>query len=411
MNAHPRVATYGYFGMGNIGNEGSIAAFLAYLRAAHPESGVRCFAADPDAVRRDHQVDATQLMTLRAADHRRLGTSRLAKALSRIWDIPRTFVMMRAVDVLVVPGTGVFETSLIAQPWGEPYWLFLAVLSCRLRNRAVLLLSIGAEYTGHPVIRRLNNQVNRMSTYCSFRDAQSREAIRAMGGSDEPGEVVADLAFALETPTTAPIRSKRIVIGVMAYDGDPRSHDRPRHLRQEYGDKMTRLVGLLLDDGYAVTLTGGAEIDRAVATEIEHAVRSRPDRYPTEQVCVSAAVTLEEIMREMGKASVVVVSRYHNLICALAMCRPTVSLGYAEKSDNLMAEFGLGQFSQHIASFDVDSLLEQIRLVQQEHASVAPHMADTLRRFHQRLDEQFATLSADYFGGVSATIDTAAGDS
>ena len=76
-----------------------------------------------------------------------------------------------------------------------------------------------------------------------------------------------------------------------------------------------------------------------------------------------------------------------------------------------MAEFGLGQFSQHIASFDVDSLLEQIRLVQQEHASVAPHMADTLRRFHQRLDEQFATLSADYFGGVSATIDTAAGDS
>lgn len=400
MNGRPRVATYGYFGMGNIGNEGSIAAFLGYLRAAHPESEVRCFAADPDVVRRDHQVDATQLMTLRAANRGRLGSSGLAKAMSRIWDIPRTFVMMRDVDVLVVPGTGVFESSLIAQPWGEPYWLFLAVLSCRIRNRTVLLVSIGAENTGHPVTRRLNNQVTRMSTYCSFRDTQSREAVRAMGGPNQPGEVVADLAFALEAPDTVPIRTRRIVIGVMAYDGDPRSHDRPPGLRQAYVEKMTRLVGLLMDDGYAVTLTGGAEIDREVAAQIEHAIRSQPDRHPPEQVCVSAAATLEEIMCEMGKASAVVVSRYHNLICALTMCRPTVSLGYAEKSANLMTEFGLGRFSQHIASFDVDSLLEQIRLVQQEHPSIAPHMEDTLRRFRRTLEDQFAALSTDYLRGV-----------
>ena len=35
-----RVATYGYFGMGNLGNEGSLAAFLAYMRDAHPEAAV-----------------------------------------------------------------------------------------------------------------------------------------------------------------------------------------------------------------------------------------------------------------------------------------------------------------------------------------------------------------------------------
>ena len=60
-----RVATYGYFGMGNIGNEGSLAAFLAYLREAHPEAAVSCFAADADAVRRDHGVPATRLMAFR----------------------------------------------------------------------------------------------------------------------------------------------------------------------------------------------------------------------------------------------------------------------------------------------------------------------------------------------------------
>ncbi len=60
-----RVATYGYFGMGNLGNDASLAAFVAYLRERHPEAVVSCFAADPVAVRRDLGVPSTRLMAYR----------------------------------------------------------------------------------------------------------------------------------------------------------------------------------------------------------------------------------------------------------------------------------------------------------------------------------------------------------
>jgi polysaccharide pyruvyl transferase WcaK-like protein len=41
------------------------------------------------------------------------------------------------------------------------------------------------------------------------------------------------------------------------------------------------------------------------------------------------------------------------------MCRPTISLGYARKNDVLMEEMGLGEYCQHIETFDVETLVAQ----------------------------------------------------
>ncbi len=186
MGVEPvRVAAYGYFGMGNIGNEGSLAAFLAQLRDAHPEIAASCFAADAVAVNRDHGIPATQLMAYRT--DRRGVLAQASKAASRLWDIPRTFRMMGDVDVLVVPGTGVLETQLVPQPWGLPYWLFLAALSCRLRGRTVALVSVGAEHAAHPVTRWFYRWTVRLSHYCSYRDEASRQAVASMGVTGERG--------------------------------------------------------------------------------------------------------------------------------------------------------------------------------------------------------------------------------
>ena len=61
------------------------------------------------------------------------------------------------------------------------------------------------------------------------------------------------------------------------------------------------------------------------------------------------------------KVDVAIVSRYHNLLCSLKTGRPTFSLGYAQKNDELMAEFGRGAFCQHIENFDVAVLIRQVR--------------------------------------------------
>lgn len=384
----PRVAAYGYFGMGNLGNEGSLKAFLDYMRRTHPDVELSCFAAGADTVEGEHGVPATQLMTYRPAGG---GPVRMiAKALSRLWDVPRTFALMRDVDVLVVPGTGVLETKLVATPWGLPYWLFLASLACRLRGRRVALVSVGAEYAAHPVTRLLYRWTVRLADYCTYRDVESLQATRSMGVKGWSGKVYPDLAFALPTPQAAD-RPGHVVIGVMAYDGnDP---DRRAELRQTYVQKMADLVLRLVDDGRTVTLVMGDHHDYEPAEQIERLVRSDRPGLRVEDLAISRAHDLREVMQEMAEAEVVVASRFHNLICALKLTKPTVSVGYADKSARLLSEFGLNGFSQPVDTFDVDLLAAQVEEVPGVHASVEAVMKGTLERFDEQLREQSREFS------------------
>ncbi len=388
----PRIAAYGYFGMGNIGNEGSLAAMLEYLRKTYPEAALSCFAAGAVTVRRDHGIPATQLMTFRADRAPGGPLTKVAKAASRIWDIPRTFSKMGDVDVLVVPGTGVLETALVATPWGLPYWLFLATASCRLRRRKVALVSVGAEHAKNPVTRWLFRWTVRLSHYCSYRDEESRNAARSMGVRGRLGEAFPDLAFSLPTPEGQPERPGHVVIGVMAYNGSPDDPHRGPHVQRTYVEHMAQLITRLVDHGRSVTLVVGDVADHGLAVEIEERVRSaRPEVAPG-RMSVSGADTMTGIMTEMAGAEVVVASRFHNLICALMMSRPTVSLGYAGKNVRLMTEFGLDGFSQAVDSFDVDRLAGQIADVQRVQPSVEALMKDTLHRFEDELDDQFRRL-------------------
>jgi polysaccharide pyruvyl transferase WcaK-like protein len=396
MTARPlRVAAYGYFGMGNIGNEGSLAAFLAYMRRRHPDVALSCFAAGPHEVRRDHGIPATQLMTFRARAAEVGPLVQLVKATSRLWDVPRTLAMMGSVDMIVVPGTGVLSVRPTAPPWGLPYWLFLATLSCRLRRRRVALVSVGAEYAQHPLTRWLFRWTVRLSDHCSYRDETSAVAVREMGVRGDPGAVFPDLVFSLPTPQGHSTRPGHVVIGVMAYTGGPDNPRRGPEVQRDYAERTVALVTRLLDQGRSVALVIGDEGDREFASQITDAVRrERPD-LPPGRVWLSAASNLESIMKDMSEAEVVIGSRFHNVVCALKMIKPTISLGYADKNDDVMAEFGLGAFCQSMESFDLDRLLEQVEEVERVHPSLEGGMKETLQRYEDELDELFARLAAD----------------
>jgi polysaccharide pyruvyl transferase WcaK-like protein len=405
MTSRPlRVAAYGYFGMGNLGNEGSLAAFLAYMRREHPDAALSCFAAGPDEVRRDHGIPATQLMAFRARTPEVGPLVQAAKAMSRLWDVPRTLAMMRNVDVMVVPGTGVLSVRPTAPPWGLPYWLFLATLSSRLWRRRVALLSVGAEYAPHPLTRRLFRWTVRLSNHCSYRDETSNVAVREMGVRDDPGAVVPDLVFSLPTPQGLSARAGHVVIGVMAYRGGPDNPRRGPEVQREYAQRVVALVTRLLDQGRTVALVIGDEGDRDFAAQINDAVRrERPD-LPPGRVWLSAASTLEAIMEDMSEAEVVIGSRFHNVVCALKMIKPTISLGYADKNDDVMAEFGLGDFCQSMESFDLDRLLEQIEQVERIHPSLEGRMKETLQHYEDELDKLFATLTSEVLGQTPGSL-------
>jgi polysaccharide pyruvyl transferase WcaK-like protein len=170
------------------------------------------------------------------------------------------------------------------------------------------------------------------------------------------------------------------VIGVIAYHGDDAVGGSSVHERYVAG--LIDVVGGLVAAGDRVRLVVGDEVDGPVAERVrEEVVRRRPNEAGMVEVRV--ATRFEHLSEQMSQAELVVASRYHNLICALRLGRPVVSLSYGDKSAWLMARFGLQSHERRIEDLDPDALLTELTELRRDGAVLAVRIrdrADELRR-------------------------------
>jgi len=385
----PRVCLYGLFGIGNLGNEASLAALLLGLRDRQPDAQVTCLSAHPAAVLTEHGVPGTSLMAFSSAVS---PAGPVKKILGRVVDVPRTLRLVGRADLVVVPGMGVLEETLGTKPWGLPYWLFLATLSCRLRGRRLALVSIGVDTPRNPLNRLLFRATLRLAHYRTYRDTLSREAAAALGVTAGPEDIRPDLAFALPLPVLRPVVPGRVALGVMAYYGRDDDPVRGGHIRARYVEQLTVFVARLLEAGRSITLVIGDGVDREIADQIRDGVLAAHPEFPPEGVRVAAANTLDDLMAEMSAAEVVIGSRFHNVLSALRLAKPTISIAYAPKNDELMACFGLGEYCQTIESLDVELLELQLGEVLVTHPDRESRMRELIDHYTSDLDRQFDLL-------------------
>ena len=97
----------------------------------------------------------------------------------------------------------------------------------------------------------------------------------------------------------------------------------------------------------------------------------------------------------MARADVVVASRFHNLICALKHARPTVSIGYAQKSDHLMNSLGLGDYCQVIDHLDSAQLVAQVERAQADRDALSQLIAQQTERFGDQVRALLMELAGD----------------
>ena len=120
----------------------------------------------------------------------------------------------------------------------------------------------------------------------------------------------------------------------------------------------------------------------------------------SDRVVAEPASSLGELMERMAEVDAVVASRYHNVLSALKLAKPTISVSYAGKNDVLMQDMGLGEYCQPIRELDVPRLIEQFHALTADRDRLRYVLLD--RREHNRklLDEQDAVLSATLFGAA-----------
>src|SRR6266446_3857007 len=186
MTVAPRVGLVGLLGQGNLGNDGSLEAVLAYLGAEHPHANLDFLCTGTDQIMARYGVPATRLrwynrQTQGAANMTALAARSLKVPLGMIIDAFRIGTWIRRHDVVMVPGMGVLETSQPLRPWHFPYSIFLVSAFGRLFGTKVALVSVGADDIRQPLARRLVTTAARLAYYRSFRDTFSRDAMRRMG--------------------------------------------------------------------------------------------------------------------------------------------------------------------------------------------------------------------------------------
>jgi polysaccharide pyruvyl transferase WcaK-like protein len=387
-----RVGLFGLLGSGNLGNDGSLAAVLQFLRAEHPDARLSAFCGGPDLVSARYGIEATALHWYGGEYRTASGLRAVAlKGLGKFVDVWRTAAWVRRQDVVIVPGMGVLEATLPLRPWGFPYSLLLLTLTGRLLGTKVALVSVGANVIGHRATREIVKTAGRLASYRSYRDAGSRDAMAAMGVDTSADEVYPDLAFALPVPSGE--RTPGAVgVGVMAFRGGNDERAQADEIYRSYVDGMKRFVHWLVDRGRPVRLFTGDQVDTPVVDEILAACGPL--------VTASSASSLDAIMREMSAVDAVVATRYHNVLCALKVCKPTISVGYAAKNEALLAGMGLAGYTHPARQIDFDRLIEQFTSLERRSDELCATLADRNAAFEQRIKHQFAALSAAFPGEV-----------
>jgi polysaccharide pyruvyl transferase WcaK-like protein len=396
----PRVGLFGNLGSGNIGNDASMEAVLGYLGTNHPNAIVDAMCAGAGSVIERYGIPAVPLFWYQKYQQRVSGTPIVPlKLLGKGIDVFRTVAWVRQHDAVIVPGMGVLEASLPLRPWGFPYAMYWLCTAGRVFRTKVALVSVGAGTINQPLTRWLFDRAARSAFYRSFRNPGSRDAMRKRGVDVTDDRVYPDLAFALPAPPYEPGDPQVVCVGVMEYHGSNDDRMRSDEIRASYVDGMKRFVRWLVDNDRKVRLligdTNGS--DDAVVQEMLADLREyRPDLDPSWLVAQPVS-SFSDILETIQPAGTVVAIRFHNILAALKLSKPTIAISYSPKHDALMADMGVPEFSQPVDPFDFDLLIRRFSELEERSAELSQVIQKRNAVNEQLLEDQFAELSAALF--------------
>jgi polysaccharide pyruvyl transferase WcaK-like protein len=394
-----RVGLFGWLTAGNSGNESSMETILAYLGSDHPDAVIDAMSGGYRRLSTNYGIPSIPLTWSESQDQRTNPLTRNAmKIFGKLMDPLRIILWVRRHDVVIVPGSGVLEATLPMRAYTFPLSMCLLCVSGKALRVKVALVSVGASKINKRATRWLSNAAARTAYYRSFRDVHSVDAIRQRGIDTSADRVFPDLVFGAPVPAYASGDAKLVGVGVMDYHGGNDDRAQADAIHAAYVEKIAAFVGWLLDNGYSVRLFGGdGKVDYAVADRLQADVRSRrPDLAPS-RMSVATFASYAELLGAVNQVETVVATRYHNVMSALKLCKPTISLGYSQKFVSLMEGMGLAEFCQSADSFSVEQLIAQFNELQDRRADLAQTMRKHNQANDEALTEQFALLSEALF--------------
>src|SRR5271170_930372 len=423
MNLDPtrlRIALFGNFGIGNLGNEATLQAMVYNLRKHLPNAEISCICSGPENTASEYNISATPIRppfpiwersTESSKDDEPAGGSNGSGSgasamephrwFARLWALLRGFAYplletyrwfkgiarLKGSNLLVMTGTGMLGDYALH------YEIFRWAVIAKLCRCKLMFVSVG----GGPICRPLSKYFVKaalvLADYRSYRDAESKDYLEAIAVYVKNDAVYPDLAFSLPrvvVPVEHDAGRQGVVIGVglMNYrDRSVRScNDETMYC--DYLGRVASLVVRLLDRNYTVrVLIGDVVCDQGVRHDLRRALEARGVKYGDGRIIDDPPASVDELLSQLSSVDVVVSSRFHNLVLALMLRKPVFAISYHEKFQPLMDGVGLGEFCQDIEHIDVDELIGKLIRLRENGSGIKLQIARETESYRRALDE------------------------
>jgi polysaccharide pyruvyl transferase WcaK-like protein len=433
-----KIAAFAHSGLGNLGDEATMAAFIHNVQLRVPNAEIVAFTMNPVETQRQHRIPAFPVRRRRLSSPGAAAgpTGSEATASPSVFErgkewlrtVPIVWVLMRCLKHAVLfgvdfiaevvflcqslprlAGTNVFVVvgggqlnDYFGGPWGYPFTVFKWCLLARLRGARVVFLSVGAG----PIRTRFGKWLIRralaMADYRCFRDASSHNLITSLGRLGKSC-VAPDMAASLPMPCMNELHGRRVVALNPLPFFDPRywAESSPATFARHV-DSLAEFAVWLIQAGYKVLLfPTQLRADPPVIQDVAALIRHRLPNLPAGSLTCPQLTAVEDLLAVIAQSEYVVASRFHGILLSLAAGRPVIALSYDAKTDDLMADLGLAEFVTAIDRADLPWLISRFTQLQAD--------AETCRqRLESRISENRAALQQQYdmvFGPIIELAD------
>jgi polysaccharide pyruvyl transferase WcaK-like protein len=323
----------------------------------------------------------------------------LIAPLIEFWRLLDALRTLRAVDILIIPGTGLLTDACGLMEWG-PYNLFKWCLIARMCRCKVLFVSVGAGPVYSALGKYFVKSALSLAAFRSYRDNASLEYLKRIGFETNGDSVYPDLVFSLPRAMipdhVTKQRKRRVVgIGLMAYAGKYSVQKPSNAIYRAYLENLAVFVEWLLTREYDIRLLIGDTCDMAVTEDFRSLLKMRAGTYTEERVIDEPARSVEQLLPQIAATDMVVATRFHNILLALVLNKPVISISFHHKCASLMEEMGLSEYCQDINHMNAGRLIEQFQDLQTNADNLKPLIRQRVEQSRKALDEQYKLIFKD----------------
>jgi polysaccharide pyruvyl transferase WcaK-like protein len=397
----PKIAIFGVFGAGNLGNECTLQAMLYNLRRYLPTAKFCCICAGPVETAATYKISAFPIREGRLPRTNNALVRFLGKVFVGIpLELYRWFKVisrLKGNDMLVMTGTGMLSDLGIV-PLGLHYDILRWSIAAKLCRCRLLFVSVGVGPIRHRLSRFFVKAALGLANYRSYRDSFSKNYLESIGFKKDGDTVYPDLAFSLPRTmmATGPQRDKRhnvIGVGLIKHSRRRATSENDETIYQDYIAKVGAFVSWLLEREYTVRLLIGDVVYDGRARQDLKALLERDGlRYESGNIVDDPPQSVSELLSQLATTDVVIASRFHNVLLALMLGKPVVAISFHEKVDALMSAVGLTEFCQDIENIDLGKLTAQFAALEKNAERLNLQIQQNTEEYRKALDQQYKDI-------------------